>query len=253
MMTTVLDAFKQELANRVSSIRIESGELVLTPYDYPDGETVSLLVKQLDGGLYLVSDLGLAAARLDEAGVDITRGGGHRSWKLLTTDSSAPVAGVDEYEIAAVADEQGLGATMVRIGQTAIHSDALQAVHGKRRPHSFKERSMKRAARFNLAVKPGAEITNRYGGRRRLSFTAQAPSGRVGYVITIGTTSGATAGHDRAVATFGEFAEVGKKDKLVLVDEGIPMQDWQIESLRDVSTLCSGDEQDGFWRDLAAA
>ena len=158
MMITVLNALKQELANRVSSIQIESGELVLTPYDYPDGETVSLLVRQLDGDLYLVSDLGLAAARLDEAGVDITRGGGHRSWKLLTADLSAPAAEANEYEIAAVADEQSLGTTMIRIGQAAIHSDALQAVHGRRRPHSFKERSMKRAAGFNLAVRPGAEI-----------------------------------------------------------------------------------------------
>ncbi|WP_314905701.1 DUF1828 domain-containing protein [Propionibacterium acidifaciens] len=253
MMITVLNALKQELANRVSSIQIESGELVLTPYDYPDGETVSLLVRQLDGDLYLVSDLGLAAARLDEAGVDITRGGGHRSWKLLTADLSAPAAEANEYEIAAVADEQSLGITMIRIGQAAIHSDALQAVHGRRRPHSFKERSMKRAAGFNLAVRPGAEIVNRYGGRRRLSFTAQAPSGRVGYVITIGTASGASVGHDRAVATFGEFTDVGKKDKLVLVDKGIPMQDWQIESLRDISSLYSEDEQDQLWREFAAA
>ena len=60
-------------------------------------------------------------------------------------------------------------------------------------------------------------------------------------------------GHDRAVATFGEFTDVGKKDKLVLVDKGIPMQDWQIESLRDISSLYSEDEQDQLWREFAAA
>lgn len=252
MMATVLDALRRELADRVSSTPIEGGELVLTPYDYPDGETVSLLVKRLDGDSYLVSDLGLAASRLDEAGVDITRGG-RRSWKLLTADMTAPLVEADEYEIATVADERSLGAAMVRIGQTAIHSDALQVVHGKRRPRSFTERSMKRAARFNLAVKPGAEIINRYGGKRRLSFTAASSSGRVGYVITIGAASGAGAAHDRAVATFGGFTDAGKRDKLVLVGKDISLLDWQIESLRDVSTLCSEDEQDHFWEDLAAA
>lgn len=116
-------ALAERLNTYVSAIPLnggELGELVMTPYDFPDGETVTLHVHQTDDDSYLISDLGLAASRLGETGIDITRGSAHELWEAITEDL------VDGYEISTSTNREHLGETMMRIAQIVIRTDVLR-------------------------------------------------------------------------------------------------------------------------------
>lgn len=123
MTIDVPGILRRKLNNRVSSVRIQDGGLVLTPYDCPDGETVSVLVRRLGNDRFSVSDLGLAASRLDEAGINITTGTGHSMWRSITADLTSSE---DEYEIITTTDEENLGATILDIAWTILRTDMIR-------------------------------------------------------------------------------------------------------------------------------
>lgn len=121
--STACVTLAERLNAYVSAIPLNNGELVMTPYDFPDGETVTLRVHQTDDDSYLISDLGLAASRLDETGIDITRGSAHELWEAITEDL------VDGYEISTSTNREHLGETMMRIAQITIRTDVLRLIN----------------------------------------------------------------------------------------------------------------------------
>lgn len=250
-MTVALKQLRQSLMERTESHPYLNGEMITTPWDLPDGRTVDLYVERLKEDTYLVSDRELTADRLLDAGVDISRKGPARSWKMLKDGLYAPLSGVSPYEIAAACDRTGLGALVTLIASRVLEGDALRFLARPNKQELFSERAMATASQMGIGVMKGGEIANRYGGKRHVTFRAQG-SGPVRYVMALKRVTGSfTQEHDRAKLAFDD-ALAPRDSRVSLVEADAQLLDWHRQSLNSVSLVVDESDATRLWENLAA-
>lgn len=250
-MTIALNALRDEWVGRVSSSPYLDGEMLLTPWDFPDGRTLDLYVQQMSDDWYFVSDRGLVADRLSDAGVDVSRGAGARSWEMLRRGLSVVLADAGRYEIAGTAVRSDLGGVINDVAVRALQGDALRVLGRTRRNQGFAERAMKEAVSFDLGVLPDSTLSNRFGGTRKVTFSAEGAGGKC-FVMALGRSDSFIEDHDRAKLAF-EDAEVDRFEKACLIGSLARPLPWHIKSLEDVSEVYGEQEQNRLWGKLAAA
>ena len=100
----------------------------------------------------------------------------------------------------------------------------------------------------HLGVAPDSTLTNRYGGKRQVSFLAEGPRTKC-YVMALGSSGSFIEHHDRARLVFDDAA-APLSERASVIGPGARPRPWHLESLRDVSQVFEGG--DGLWDRLAA-
>lgn len=251
-MSIAMDAMTEGLHGRLRSDPYGQGaELLSTPWDYPDGETVTLLVRQLGHDHFLVSDRGVAADRLSVAGVDLSTGSALRSWSLIRSGLDVVLAEAGDFEIATTAARESLGVRLWDVASRALQADGLHVLGRARRTRVFPERIMRQAMDAGLAVAPNALLRNRFGGERKVTFKAQGAT-KSAYIMALGKGGGSfTEDHDRAKMAFAD-STLPRWERVVAINPASSLAPWHRPSLKEVATVLDAPEVPDFLQDLAA-
>lgn len=226
MTINAAQALSRFLASRPRELkRVGDGcSLVYSGVDFADGDSITVRVTRLASDHYVVSDGGLVADRLGDAGVDLSGRAAHESW-LLATQGEVPVlADVGPYEIARTSTVEALGETIWDVITRCLQADGLRVIGKRHRPTTFVDQAIRAASQAGIAVKPRAILRNKFGGERRVHFLAQRVSGPTGmvsprrvegnpyFVMTANTAGSFMESHDSALNAFrGADAD---KDKI---------------------------------------
>lgn len=244
MNVSAVEALSHYLASRPSELASISDDysLVYSGVDFSDGESISLYVTRLGSDHFLISDGGLAADRLGDAGVDLSMRAARESWRLVTQIEAPMLADVSEFEVARTATVDSLGEAMWDVTVRCLQADGLRAIGKNQRQETFASRAIHAVAEAGLAVRPRAMLRNRFGGERQVHFQAQrvpvgdallspkrdAPEGV--FVMTANIPGPFMESHDSVLNAF-RGAEVDKGQRIAFLGPQARPDRWHIDSL----------------------
>jgi hypothetical protein len=225
--------------------------LLCLPWTFSDGENLQLLVEEVERGVYVVSDRGLAADALSMQGVDLDATSVRKSWNAVRESIDAPPPMADRSEafsLAAMASRDGLGAAMTAVAESMLRAEGLVFLRPGRHARTFAERVVQRAGMHrSLTIVPRAMIPGRHGGKRQV--TLRVDNHNRTYVQAV-SRSGNEA-YDRAKSVFSD-AEKDAGARVSIVADTAELEGWQLKGLREVGEVVAEREQDGFFASLAA-
>lgn len=252
-------ALGQYIASRPSELVAYGDEysLVYSGVDFHDGDSIALHVTRLAHDHYLISDAGLAADRLGDAGVDLSMHAAGESWRLVTQSDAPVLAEVGDFEIARTATAETLGETMWEVAVRCLQADGLRAIGKNQRRASFMDQAMRAASEAGFLVRPKAALRNKFGGERRVHFELQAdPGGRAlmppkhsapapYFVMTANAEGSFTESHDSVLNAF-RGAEVEQQQRIALLGPRAHPLPWHEQSLAEVCRVRRTTEVEDF-------
>ncbi len=238
-----LSGFLAALPCEVANLS-EDCSLVYSGIDFPDGDSVALRVTQLAPDHFLVSDAGMVADRLGDAGVDLSKRAAGESWRLVTQSEVPVLAHVSEFEIARTTTSDSLGESMWEVAVRCLQADGLRVLGKHHRHASFTDRAMYAVADAGFAVKPRASLRNKFGGVRQVHFQVQRTAGADAllspkrqapeptFVMTANTSGSFMESHDAVLNAFrGADADVSQR--VALLGPNARPEQWHLDSLAE--------------------
>lgn len=254
----VMEAVLQAFGRRLDSHRYRRGELITLPMSLGNGNLIQVYVEQVDAERFLVSDLGQAAFELATAGVSLEPGrAAGRSWELivknLSLDPPLLVEQADDYQLVGTSVPNRVGESVLELAEAVLRADALRGLAPSRRGRRFRDTIVAAAGRANLHVLPDAPMPTKHGGLRRVSlavYPADQGAPEI-FIQAVGQRSSSIEGFDKAQAVLTSASL--PTDRLVAaLADGLRLETWQIETLRDHGTAIMERDLDAFMTNLAS-
>lgn len=248
------EALEGWLTHRVSAVPYGQGrELLVTPWDFEDGATVTMLVERLGSDHYLLTDRGLVADRLADCGVDLDRPAPSKSWAAIRDSLPRLLAEPSPFELAATASSSDLGQVAAELASRMMQAEGLNVLGHRRRPSGFSASIMRQASEAGLATIPRAKVTNKHGGKREVSFGVRGERDDRFVVALSGQSNSFMPEHDRAKIAFDDVINLAVSQKVVALSSRATPQAWQLASLREVASVVEEHDLPSLWADMAAA
>lgn len=259
MMVNAAQALSRFLASRPRELAHVGDEcsLVYAGVDFSDGDSITVQVTRLASDHYLISDAGLIADRLGDAGVDLAKRAARESW-LLATRTEAPVlADVGPYDIARTSTLENLGESIWDVVTRCLQADGLRVIGKHHRLTSFMEQAIHAVAQAGIAVKPRATLRNKFGGARKVHFLAQRVSSPVAmvspqrvegvpyFVMTANSPGSFMDSHDSVLNAF-RGADVVRDRRIALLGPQAKPEEWHRQSLLEECRVEQVNDVDEF-------
>lgn len=253
-MTLALEAFTKSIQASTLHEIWGDGELVITPWEFRDGEPVIVYAKQVDADRFVVTDRGQATDNLANAGLDLGRESVRRSWNAVRESLPQPLQkfGTTESEwvLATQSDTTSLGEAITHVAQAAMRADGLRAlIAPPRKPRQFADWVVREAADRDLSVLPFAEISSGAGIRRRV--TVKIHGRQDAYVQAVGRRQDAWEAFDKVRSLFMD-STVPRQQRFALIEEHSPITSAQREGMALHSNVIEQRSVSVWLDDLAA-
>lgn len=244
-MTTTIDSIVEGFRESLHSVPYGDGELIYLPVTFSSGDLLSLYVVVRDG-VALVTDRGLVADQLEDAGVSVDSGKAAKSFAAVRDSVGLPPSlGSEAWEISAGVDRSDLAIAIQAITDAAMRADGLRVLGRSKMSASFADRSVRRLG-LRTAVVPRAQMPGRSGERRQVTLAYKGNDDSEFYVQAL-------AGRDQDARqrsydhTSGLFigAKPEKSHRIALLQEG-RWDRWQVANLREVCRVIDEVEIDDF-------
>lgn len=252
MTLDIIGAVQLSLGSRMAVWDQGDQTVVATAWTLEDSTPVTLYIDQLSDDLFNVSDAGLAAGALADAGVDLDSRVAGSSFQLLQNAlRRSPAMGeVGEWDLAMSASTGELGDAVVEISEAVVRAEGLKALARRRPSRSFGDRIVKSAGQVGLRIEPQAAVPLRYGNAKRRVTYRLVGEHRDVFVQSI-TRASTLAGYDHAKALFSDAA-VDQDRRMAAVEDSVRLEDWQFEGLSEVSQVVIEHNLDGVLAALAS-
>lgn len=254
-MTSLLDSvvhdYTSSLATGVHAYPYGDDVLVDLPMTYADGRSLSVLVTDLGGGIYNLTDRESTVDVLTHAGVNLGDNAIGRSFAAIRdTVDLPPLFGreASPFEISGLADSGDLSTAIHSLVATMLRADGLRAVGARSRRLGLGDRVIKRASAASLTVVPKAPLATKFGGKRQV--TAKVIGGREVYIQAIGTSGLEAYDHTRAL--FG-YAAAPADSLTAVVADGVTLEKWQRNALGQDGLVIDEAELEPYLKELALA
>jgi len=236
MTDNLIEAVRFSLDDRMSVWKQGQSTVIATPWSLEDGTPVTLYVTEVDSGIFNVSDAGLAAGALADAGVNLDSSAAGSSFELLKQIAHfSPAIEAGHWDIAVSVAADQLGNAVVELSETVVRTEGLKALARRRPARNFGDRIVKTAAEIGLKIEPRARLPLRYkNATRRVSYRLIGEH-RDAYLQSI-TRAAVTTGYDHARALFAD-SSISNTRKLTVVESGVQLDEWQYEGLSEVSKV----------------
>lgn len=250
-MSAVIDAIANGYRESLGSVPYRGGELITLPTAFASGTLVTVHVV-VDQGVVTITDRGLTAEELCDAGLDMQSPRVARSFDAARDSTGlAPAFGSADWEITASADVGDIAIAIQSVADAAIRADGLRVLATAKRSSSFATQTIDRVSvrtavllRAPMPGKHGSsrQVTLSYGGRDEQPYFVQALSG--------GDKEARIRSYDHASGLFfGATPEL--THRVALLQKGA-WERWQIETLRDLCQVVDEEETDQFVAATAA-
>lgn len=252
MRPDIIDAVQTSLGSRMAVWDQGDLTVVATAWTLEDSTPVTLYVDQLSDDLFSVSDAGLAAGALADAGVDLDSRQAGSSFQLLQNSlARSPAMGATgEWDLAMSATAVALGDAVVEISEAVVRAEGLKALARKRPTRSFGDRIVKSAGQIGLRIEPQAALPLRYANAKR-RVTYRLIGGHRDVFVQSITCASTLAGYDHARALFSDAA-VDRDRRMAAVENSVRLEDWQFEGLSEVSHVVIEHNLEGVLAGLAS-
>jgi hypothetical protein len=252
-MTTPDELREQVVAGFAASIDVRPygrDFLLGLPQTFEDGTLLSVLVTNI-GGQVEVTDRGLTAEQLSLVGVDITRGVAQSSWEAVRTSGhTLPAMGAESWEISAAGGWEQLSHLVQVVADTALRAEGLRVLTRQVRHRTFSESVVVRLAEARLPVVPRAPMSGRNGSARLVTCKVDVESGFYVQALAGRDSEARLQAFDHGFALFSTAVPDQRRRIAVLQDA--PWPAWQVNDLRDVATVLTGDEFPGRLQELTS-
>ncbi|WP_156686773.1 hypothetical protein [Mycobacterium sp. Marseille-P9652] len=247
----VIDAIVKGYRETLKAVPYGDGHLVSLPTTFASGNLVTVLVT-IDDGVVTVTDRGLAADELSDAGLDFSSGRLARSFAAVRDSTGLPpMFGAEEWELTAAADAADVAVAIQAVADAAIRAEGLRALAGSRRSATFADRAIDRVAARTPVVPrarmpgkygPGRLVTLSYAGRDSENYYLQALAGR--------DSDTRIRSYDHASGLF-LGATPSLNHRVALLQKG-DWEPWQVHNLTEVCKVIDETEADQFIAETAA-
>lgn len=249
----VLDAVSTAFTSTLDSRAHRDGELITLPISLSNGNLVQIYVEQMSDDLWFVSDDGVTAQELAMAGVNLaSQKPAIASWaeliRSLPLDPPVLRDDVNEYELAGLAPAGRLGTAMLALAEGVIRGEGLRALAPSFRARRFRDVIVKAATTHDLPVLVDAPMPTKHGGHRKVSV--KVIGRRETYMQAVSARGAVIDGFDKAQAVFSS-AEVPPESLVAVMSDGVRLDAWQWETLRDLGTPVLEAELDRYMSTLA--
>lgn len=253
-MNQIIEAVQASVGKRMAVWDRDGHSIVATPWTLEDQTPVTLYVSQLGDDLFNVSDAGLAAGALADAGVDLTRRAAGESFILIRQGLRflPAIGGTDgEWDFAVAVSSDQLGDAVLEVGEAVIRAEALKALGKRRAPRTFGDRIVRTAAGIGLRIEPRPYVPLKYGdAKRRVAYRVSSDR-RDAYVQTI-TRASTVNGYDHARALFSDTS-VEETRRVTALEDAVRLDSWQYDGLEEVSRVVKERDLEGFLANTIAA
>lgn len=253
-MDAITEAVLTAVGRRLAVWHGDDHTVVATPWTLDDQTPVTLYITQLSSDVFNVSDAGLAAGALADAGVDLTRKAVGSSFLAVRNSLRFPPPMGDEsgkWDVAVTVSADRLGDAVIEVSEAVIRAETLKALGSRRKPRTFGERIMRTATEIGLTIEPQAPLPLRHrGARRRVSYRV-ANKERDAFVQTITQASTAT-GYDHAKALFTDTS-IDEARRITALEQTVRLDPWQYEGLSEVSRVITEQDLGSFLANNFAA
>lgn len=255
MTNLIVNAIQASVGERTAVWESKSHTVVATPLTLEDQTPITLYVTPVGDDLFSVSDEGLAAGALADAGVDLSRKALGDSFALIQKSLRSFAPSVDEHtgdwDIAVAVAAEQLGDALLDVSEAVIRAEALKAASAKRKPRNFNDRVAQTATRIGLRIEPSAPLPLKYGSaRRKVSYRVYGDRRDV-FLQTI-TRASTTNGYDHARSLFAD-ASVEHGRLVAALEDAVRLETWQREGLSDVSHVVDEPALEAFLASYVAA
>lgn len=229
-------AIVAEIYDRVTTTEYGDGLLIMTPFTYSDGDTVTVYVAPFGDGVR-VTDREEAIDRLEDAGVDLERSPRARAERLrIIREARLIGVGATEFEISHATDVAGAARAVFDVAAAAEKIEHLR--HLARDTPAVLYRDVVAnstraiAQRHHWKLRRSSEVKLSTGSHKKLTAIVQT-TGQDAYVQALSTS-------EAIASTFLTFSylDAPKTAQLAVVDERT--RAWtkaDIEPIADVSTV----------------
>lgn len=251
MTLTIAEQIVQNVTHGLAVVPYGRDELVQLPLAFSDGHLLEVVVAQVEGDVYTISDRGQTAEALWSHGLDLTTGTGRKSWVALKDHLRLPpaMAPEDEYQIAMTSTSNELGRDVLRVGEAMLLAEGLRVLSRPPRTGTLRDRIVGIARDLDLAILPKASISTRFGVEREV--TAKVVGTRQLYVQGVGGHGDGFGAYDRAKSIWTD-ATGGVEDKLSVIGNDASLADWQRDALGEVSVVTTEYGVRGVFESLVA-
>lgn len=252
MKTEIINAVQSSLGKRMAVWDRGDVTVVATAWTLEDSTPVTLFVSQLSDELFNISDGGLAAGSLADAGVDLAGKVAGSSFQLLQQGLrlSPSMGETGEWDLAVSATSDELGDAVIELSEAVVRAEGLKALARRRPVKSFGDRIVKSAGEVGLKIEPQAKLPLRYrNARRRVTYHLMGEH-HDAFVQSISRAS-TISGYDHARSLFSDAA-VEEERRMVVVEGGVRLEGWQFEGLSEVCRVVTEPNMDRVLAELAA-
>ncbi len=249
---TVLDALVRGFRDSLEVVPYGGGELVSLPTTFSSGAMLSVLVT-IDGGIASVTDRGLAADELTDAGVDLQSSRVFQSFSAVRGSTGlVPMFGAEPFEISASVDVEDVAIAIQAIADAAMRADGLRVLSATTRAVSFADRSIERV-NARTPVIPRAPMLGRHGEKRVVTFSYTG-RGDVSYYVQALSGKDPDArsrSYDHASGLFlGALPE--KTHRIALLQDA-KWEPWRVDYLQELCRTVDENDIDDFVDSTATA
>lgn len=248
---TIAQSMQDSFGRRISVWEQGEQTVVATAWSLEDGTPVTLFVSPLADDLFAVSDAGLAAGALADAGVDLSNGAAGASFELIRAGLRLAPAMGDQghWDLTATAATGDIGDAVIELSEAVVRSEGLKALARRRPTRTFSDRIVRSAGEVGLKIEPKARLPLRYKDAKRTVSLRLIGKNRDVFVQSISRSS-AMGGYDHARALFADAA-VDSTRRMSAIENGAPLEAWQVEGLSDVSRVVFEGDLEKVLADIA--
>lgn len=248
---SVIDAIADGYRDSLAAVPYGDGELISLPATFASGALVTVLAVIADD-VATVTDRGLAADELADAGLDISTGRVARSFAAVRNSTGlAPVFGAENWEITASVDAADIAIAVQAVADAAIRADGLRALAKSRRLADFAEQSVDLIS-HRTSVIPRAKMPGVHGSLRRVTLSYPGRDHKPYYEQALPGRDSETRvrSYDHASGLFlGAAPDL--LHRVALLQQG----DWELWQVKNLSQVCQVVEEkdaDEFVAETAA-
>lgn len=256
-MRDIAEAVVNEFVGRIKSRELGDGALVTLPFAMSTGNLVRVYVEQMGDDSWFVTDRGSAAAELALAGVNLdTQKAAGASWahlrRTITVEPPLFRNDVRDYDLAGLTDTEGLGRSVLAIGEGVVRGEALRALAPGFRRRRFRDVIIQAAGKKNLPVVPDAPMPTKHNGQRRVSLMVPGAGERgETYIQGISASRSSQETFDMAQSLLTSAA-LGEDRLAIVLQHGVRLEKWQRQTLEDHGAPVEEDRLDEFMAKLAS-
>lgn len=248
---SVVDAIVKGYAETLKAVPYGDGHLISLPTTFTSGNLMTVLVT-FESGAVSVTDRGLTADELSDAGLDLSSGRVARSFSAVCASTGLPpVFGAENWEITASADAADVAIAVQAVADAAMRADGLRALATSSRSATFAEVAVARVA-ARTAVVPHAKMPGKYGAIRRVTLSYVGHDNESYYVQALAgrDRESRVRSYDHASGLFlGAAPSI--THRVALLQHG-DWESWQVKNLGEVCRVIDEEEADDFIAATAA-